>query len=275
MSFQNMNPSIYDRESTLQLIGMVEDIPSLPDRYAAIQKVLDDPSAGASDLAEVIGTDQATTAMILKFANSPFYMPTNQRITTLAQAIARLGAREAGHIALTMSLLYGFAIPGGMAAIRAFWAHAFAVAMLAKHMARLLGMNADELFTTGLLHDIGRAVLGIRVDMGYFEGPLAGMQGEALVAAEREAYGVDHAEAGEAILKLWNIPEIIRAPIAAHHDKATTDIVARVLQLADAEAHLRLQPSADIESVPGHLAEAPDRPRTILVQAGLLPGEEA
>ena len=269
-----MTSSVYDRESTLQLIGMVEDVPSLPDRYAAIQEVLDDPNSSAAQLAEVIGTDQATTAMILKFANSPFYLPTNQRITTLPQAIARMGAKEAGQIALTMSLLYGFAIPGGMGAIRAFWAHAFAVALLAKHMARLLGLNADELFVSGLLHDIGRAILGIRVDMGYFEGPLARLTGNALVSAERETYGVDHAEAGDAILKLWNIPEVVRAPIAAHHAPQPESMSARVLQLADAEAHLRLPHAADIESVPQYLLERPDRVREILVNEGLLPEED-
>ncbi len=269
-----MTSSVYDRESTLQLIGMVEDVPSLPDRYAAIQEVLDDPNSSAAQLAEVIGTDQATTAMILKFANSPFYLPTNQRITTLPQAIARMGTKEAGQIALTMSLLYGFAIPGGMGAIRAFWAHAFAVALLAKHMARLLGLNADELFVSGLLHDIGRAILGIRVDMGYFEGPLARLTGDALVSAERETYGVDHAEAGDAILKLWNFPEVVRAPIAAHHALRPESMAARVLQLADAEAHLRLPHAADIESVPQYLLERPERVREILVNEGLLPEED-
>jgi len=262
---------VYDRESTLQLIGMVENVPSLPDRYAAIQQVLDDPNSSAAQLADAIGTDQATTAMILKFANSPFYMPTNQRITTLPQAIARMGAREAGHIALTMSLLYGFAIPGGMGAIRAFWAHAFAVALLAKHMARPLDLNADEMFVTGLLHDIGRAILGIRVDMGYFEGPLARLSGDALVAAERESYGVDHAEAGEAILKLWNIPEPVRQPVGAHHAPDTPDLATRVLQLADAEAHRRLPAGADIETAPQYVLEQPERIHAILVDAGLLP----
>jgi len=91
-----MIAQVFDRESTLQLIGITKDIPSLPDRYARIQEVIDDPNSGAVDLARIVGTDQATSAMVIKFANSPIHNLMHQNIGSLPMAIARLGTRETG-----------------------------------------------------------------------------------------------------------------------------------------------------------------------------------
>ena len=113
-----------------------DDLPSLPDRFVKIQKVAQDPDSGADDLAAVIKSDQATSAMILKFANSTAYNPANTSIGELSKAIARLGSRETVHIATAMSLMYGMILPTGMANIRVFWAHAFAVAVACEHIAR-------------------------------------------------------------------------------------------------------------------------------------------
>jgi len=269
-----MIAQVFDRESTLQLIGITSDIPSLPDRYVRIQEVLDDPDSGAADLARIVGTDQATTAMVLKFANSPMHNPMHQNIGSLPMAIARLGTRETGHIAMTMSLLYGFAIPMGMPQIRTFWAHAFAVALISQHMAGLLGVDEEELFIAGLLHDIGRAILGIRVDMAYFEGRLGRLSGEELVAAEHQTYGIDHAEAGAEILRLWNFPDSVREPIANHHNEDANSVPGKILQLANIEAHKRFPYVTDMGCVEQTLMERPGRIRKLLESDGLLESKE-
>jgi len=236
--------------------------------------VINDPDSGAADLARIVGTDQATSAMVLKFANSPMHNPMHQNIGSLPIAIARLEIRETGHIAMTMSLLYGFAIPMGMTQIRAFWAHAFAVTLISRHMAGLLDMNEEELFVAGLLHDIGRAILGIRVDMEYFEGELGRLSGEDLVAAERQAYGIDHAKAGSEILMLWNFPDNIREPVSCHHNEDTNSVPGKILKLANAEAHKRFPYITDMERVEQTLMEKPEQIRILLEREGLLESKE-
>ncbi len=265
-----MASQVYDRETTLQLIGRVQDIPSLPDRYARIQEVIDDPTSSASDLAHAIDTDQATSAMVLKVANSPMYNPTHQYSGTLPMAIARLGTQETGHIAMTMSLIYGFAIPVSMPLIRVFWAHAFGVALLSRHMADLLGFDKEELFIAGLLHDIGRVILGIRVDMKYFEGEMGPLYGDDLIAAEQLAYGIDHAEVGAEILRLWQFPKNIRDAVGNHHNIEAHSATSRILRLANIEAHKLFPNTADIAQVNQTLKDNQDLIRILLEQDGLL-----
>jgi len=263
------------RESNLTLIRMVNDVPSLPDRYARIRAVIDDPRAGASELAAIVGTDQASSAMVLKFANSPLHNMSDKVISSLPVAIARLGTRETAQIAMTMSLLYGFAIPTGMGNIRAFWAHAFAVALLSKEMAALLDLDQDAMFTIGLLHDIGRAILGIRIDMEYFESALGHLNGRELIEAERNTFGLDHAEAGEEILKLWQFPAMVCQIIGSHHNEPASSIHTQILQLADTEAHRCVPLNTGIDAVEECILQEPEKPRRLLEEGGLLAAQES
>jgi len=162
----------------------------------------------------------------------------------------------------------------GMAQIRTFWAHAFAVALISQQMAGLLGVDEEELFIAGLLHDIGRAILGIRVDMAYFEGQLGLLSGDQLVTAELQAYGVDHAEAGSEILKLWNFPDSVRESIASHHNEDTNSVSGKIIGLASTEAHKRFPYTTDMGSVAQTLMEKPERIRILLEREGLLESEE-
>ena len=249
--------SEFDRESTLELIGLSNDIPTLPDRFVRIQRIIDDPNSGIDDLAEVIHTDLATCAMILKVANSAAYNPSGRSVSTLRQAVSRLGSREVSHIALTMSLMYGFALPMGMAHVRAFWVHAFSTAIFAEKLALHVGYkDGREAFMAGLLHDIGRAMIGLRVDLAYFESPLVHLHGEELVAGEQEHYGLDHADAGRHTLTLWHFPPNMIRAVAEHHQADSANILARVIHAACQLSNEHIPNGAHIEGIPPLLHQA-------------------
>ena len=252
-----MGTSDFDRESTLELIGLSNDIPTLPDRFIRIQRILDDPNAGIDDLTEVIHTDQATCAMILKVANSTAYNPSGKPTSTLRLAVSRLGSREVSHIALTMSLMFGFALPMGMAHVRAFWIHAFSTAIIAEKLALRVGYkDGREAFMAGLLHDIGRAMMGLRVDLAYFESPLVHLHDEDLIAAEREHYGLDHADAGGHTLTLWHFPPKLIQAVAEHHRDDSTDMLTRIIRTACQLSNEHIPNGAHIEGIPPLLHEA-------------------
>ncbi len=256
-----MNSSGFDRDSTLELLKFSSDLPSLPDRFMQIQKVANDPESNADDLADVIRSDQATTVMILKFANSPAYNPAHIPVGELSQAIARLGSREVVHIATAMSLMYGMILPTGMANIRIFWAHAFAVAMSAEHLAHLADpaeqqCHHERVFMAGLLHDIGRAALGMRVDFSYFEHETGHLHETALIDAEQACYGVNHAEAGRALMELWNFPEDICQAVGEHHDAEATHYLSRICYLANTYTNEHLPERIPFEQVADVLMQA-------------------
>ncbi|MDX8405804.1 MAG: HDOD domain-containing protein [Mariprofundus sp.] len=256
-----MTYSGFDRESTLELLKFSDDLPSLPDRFVKIQQIVQDPDSGAEDLAGIIRTDQATTAMIIKFANSPAYNPSHTPIGELSKAIARIGSRETVHIATAMSLMYGIILPTGMANIRNFWSHAFGVAMVCEKIVRLVdpdeqACSHERAFMTGLLHDIGRAALGMRVDFSYFEKETGHLHQDALVLAEESFYGVNHAEAGMQLLRLWLFPDDILIAVGEHHNPDCSHFLGRVCYLANNYCNTHLPERTGFEAVAETIEQA-------------------
>jgi HD-like signal output (HDOD) protein len=233
-----MAETCFDRISTLELLSFAEDLPSLPDRFVKIQSVIQNPDSGAEDLANIIRSDQAVSAMVLKVANSVSYNPTGTPICELSKAIARLGSRETAHITTAMSLMYGMILPTGMANIRIFWGHAFAVALVAERLSHVVDpaqqtFTHECVFMAGLMHDIGRAALGMRVDFSYFERETGHLHQSNLIQAEEQYYGVNHAEAGELLLRAWGFPESLSNAVGEYYKPESKLPMARICGIAN------------------------------------------
>ena len=85
----------------------------------------------------------------------------------LREIITRLGFRQIGSIAAQIKLINSFVRTGeSRFDLRRFWEHALATATVARELysKRLLQVNAqvslDDLWIAGLLHDVGKLVLG-------------------------------------------------------------------------------------------------------------------
>jgi len=256
-----MTTHCFDRESTLELLQFSDDLPSLPDRFVKIQNIAQDPDSSAHDLAKVIRSDQATSAMLLKFANSPAYNPSGTPISELSKAIARLGSKEAIHIASAMSLMYGLILPIGMANIRIFWAHAFGVALVTEYLAKKADptqqhCSHEAAFMAGLMHDIGRAALGMRVDFAYFERETGHLHEDALITKEEEYYGTNHAEVGSLLLREWKFPNQLCQATAEHHVAESSNFLAKACYLANQFTHEHLPERTAFDDVANILTEA-------------------
>lgn len=240
------------RQTSLELLNLVEGLPTLPDRFLFIQEVLNDPKSSLASITKLVETDQATTVTIMKIANSAHYNPIGKPMSNLSFAISRLGRKVTGDIALSMALLYGFSFPAGISVVRKFWAHAYATSQITRHLT-VKGpfqgeLNSDALFLASLLHDIGRAVIGIRIDLDYFESNLSRLDDLELMEAEKEAYGIDHAETGKIILDLWGLPTEVSNIVANHHS-TLSDRTIEVFQLAQKFTHKYFDNSTSIEDV--------------------------
>ncbi|MDX8408536.1 MAG: HDOD domain-containing protein [Mariprofundales bacterium] len=234
-----------ERTQTLTRLAAIRDIPTLPDSFLKIQQVLSHPDSDASDLAEVVRTDLATTAMVLKEANSSRYLRSKRKIGDIDEAVARLGMDEVAQIAMVISLVHGFPLPTTEHNVQMFWAHAFLVASLSSLLVKYLpnsecDFNPRTIFTGGLLHDIGRGLLGLRIDQKYFSHFKAEMDGVSLLAEERCCYGVDHAEAGAVVMERWAFPQQMITMVAQHHMPISeSSMGSAIIQWANRLAHVR------------------------------------
>lgn len=97
----------------------------------------------------------------------------------------------------------------------------------------------EHLFTTGLLHDIGKVIFDQYLDEKYIK-LLEEVEAEStneLAERERKIFGMDHGEIGALLLKKWKFPEEIVKTVAVHHYKDVKDDELKkdvaILKIAD------------------------------------------
>lgn len=133
------------------------ELPSLPDVALRIREAIRDPGVGVKDVARMVLADPVLSARLIHVANSAAYRR-DTPVTTVYQAVTRLGLAAAQNIAISLALkhLFKAEAPLLQQRMQALYQHSSQVASLAYVLARhSKGFNAERGLLAGLLHDIG------------------------------------------------------------------------------------------------------------------------
>lgn len=203
-----------------EIIAQVDHLPAIP---AVAQRVLAEVSNddfNFKDLMNTVRMDPGITAHVLRMCNSPYY-GLSRKITSLQEALTYLGTNNLVQLILSGQMVSHFrqSQDGYRLARGDLWRHSMACALLAQRMGAMVGFEEPAtLFTTALLHDVGKLIMSQYVATS-FEQIEALVQDKQMsfVEAERQVLGVDHALLGAAVAKKWNFPEPIAVGIAYHH----------------------------------------------------------
>lgn len=203
-----------------ELIDSVQQLVSLPDVYHRVEQALSDPSKSLEDVGKVLETDPDLSARLLAIANSAMYRRAAP-VESVGRALTTIGSRELRDLVLATVVARLFSrLPLGSVNMLTFWRHSLACAVTARMLAvaRREG-EVERFYVIGLLHDIGRLLLFLREPTVMYDALIRRQaEGGLLYQVERELLGYDHAQAGAALLKSWDIPERLHAPIGFHHD---------------------------------------------------------
>lgn len=186
------------------------------------------PEADARRLARLIESDAPLAARVVAAANR-VELAGRSPITTVAQAIVRLGLERLRLIVLAVKVLDVFAGQSASACFEpvAFWKHCLAVGCAAEQIAqahrgpgRAISLSPPEAFLCGLLHDIGKIALHVCVPKSYSRViEEASRTGQPLVVVEQEVLGVDHTAAGRRLARHWGLPSVFVETIWMHHHR--------------------------------------------------------
>ena len=201
----------------------VEKLPSAPEIARRALATVNRDNASLNDLAILIARDQALTARLLRIANAAFFA-VRGKVTSINQAVTLLGFERVRELVLGLSI-WG-ALEGTSAAARRFrkrlWIHSSMVAAAARMLTERTHGDEANAFTGGLLHDIGKLVLGLRLGDSYWE-LLEDADSEGGAAeAERASFSCDHATVGAWLLQLWGMPAGLVEMVALHTDPLVT-----------------------------------------------------
>jgi putative nucleotidyltransferase with HDIG domain len=193
----------------------VDDLPTIPEIAVQVLGMLNGEATSIRALATLIARDQVLTARLLPLANTAFFA-LRRSLTNVPEIVTLLGFARVRDIVLSLSVWDGF-VPLDAHRRQALWTHSILVAAAAQSLAPRVGVDPAEVYTSGLLHDVGKLVLGLRVGTSYWQLLHDTNAGNDLIAAEERAYGCHHGTVGAWLLEVWRLPPTLVGPVAAHH----------------------------------------------------------
>lgn len=212
----------------------VSDLFALPKTVVRVKSLIDDEHSDADSISAVVQSDPGLAAHILRIANSAIYrFP--RKIDQLPRAVQVIGTSAVYDFALIFGISNAFSKEQGeFVDLDKFWEQSVSCAILAKNLGLLCGSkDADRLFVSGLLHNIGELVVlkvepDLAKDCARFDAKLSPKD------CQHEVLGFTYAEVSAALCQQWMVPDSIVSTIAMqHHDDSAAEILeVQVLQLA-------------------------------------------
>jgi putative nucleotidyltransferase with HDIG domain len=230
-------PDVIDREY-FSLENLIKtDLPPLPASVMRISALLSDMDKSQHAIADAISLDPVLSARILRLANSPNYA-LHGTVTNLLSAVSTVGNMAISDILVISGVNDAFGrkilnSPTG----KEIWFHLLATGMASSEICRVANMRgADDAFSCGLLHDLGKLIL-LRADAPlYIKVMEQGAQEGSLTAVEQKIFGFDHAELGANAAVSWQLPAAVSHIIRFHHNPAGVTggvAMANIVNIAD------------------------------------------
>ncbi len=214
-----------------------DDLPTIPEVARRLVVAVNRETTTGRELASLLSSDAALVAKLLSLANSAFFALARP-VTDVGHAVTLLGFGTVRDLVMTLSLWgsLGDKDPATRARRRSLWIHCASVGAIAKALAKKIGrIDTGEALSAGLLHDVGKLLLGLRLGGTYWEMlDQACADGMEPTAVEIETFGVHHGVIGQYLLRLWALPETLCHAVSQHHEPLVATAPVGVVQVVNA-----------------------------------------
>jgi len=209
-----------------EIVIKIKSFPSMPATGVKMLKMLEDPETTVDEIEEVLRHDPGLTGNVLRLANSAYFgIPS--KVASTRQAVLLLGLKKLIQlvIASCVNAVMDKPVPGYNMPPGDLWRHSIAVSIAAEALVKdKKHIDAEDIFTPALLHDIGKLILGHFVKEEQAAIEKIADTGVPYVVAENMVLGTDHAEVGAQILSQWSFPRDVIDAVRWHHDPDYIDM---------------------------------------------------
>jgi len=218
------------------------DLPPFPDTALRVREALSDPDVSIDTLSNIVLSEPALTARLLRMANSAMIRRGPLEITDVKTAMSRVGLDMVQNAAVSLAANEAFQVADGSPLrehLDKTRKHSIKVCAVAYALAKRVKISGkpDEAMLAGLLHAIGKFYILTRAD----DFPELFANAEALEGLLNEW----HTGVGRAIVESWGFPEEIVDAVDEYElldreklgpaDIADIVIVANLIANADEE----------------------------------------
>lgn len=174
---------LLDSEVLKRTLGRINTLPPPPKLYLQLTRLLRDPDATNTAIAQALSQDPAIAAKVLRLCNSAYFSG-GREISDMRSAVNRLGHQALLRLVLTIEAFGGPGL-GSSREREAMQDRALRASNLARRL--LPGPSAELAATAALLAEVGRLLPGVSSGGDGDEGP-------------------QYPEAGAYLLGLWGLP---------------------------------------------------------------------
>jgi putative nucleotidyltransferase with HDIG domain len=195
----------------------------LPPVAVQLMRLVSSDECSFGRLSTLIRTDPAFAAEVLRIANSPLFGFRGE-IGNVSRALLTIGLDRLKSLVVTVALRNFLSSTLQDSALRRCWRHSLACASACEELAMAAGMQKDAVYTSGLLHDVGR--LGLLASYPAEYSRILDVDSECgldVLQSERDVFDLDHCQAGTWLVREWALPEELEAITGRHHEEPAAD----------------------------------------------------
>lgn len=189
------------------------DLPVLGGTVHELCNTADDNDSAASDLARVVLRDASLTSDLIRTANSAYFNPGGNTISTVSRAVVLLGFDTVRSIGLSIAVIDSLVRGTSRERAHRLFRECVAAALCARAMAQSLGdPEPEEVFIAALLYRIGELAFWCLADAGSARtlDAALGEAGDSPRDAERDCLGFSLRALSRAIVREWRLGDIIQ-----------------------------------------------------------------
>jgi putative nucleotidyltransferase with HDIG domain len=220
------------------------DLPAMGPVLRKLEAVLANPASSAEDTVSVLKLDPALAGKVLRLANSA-YTGIPHTIASLKSAVVLLGSKRIYSLVLASSILSILkkkeALPFRL---EDYWRHSVSAAMVGESISKVLRrygpIDSDDIFTGGLMHDIGKLVSArLAPELCVRSAKVSREENIPFFSAENAE--MSHTVAGGILARHWNFPQGLADSLLFHHSPEKSERFRRmvsIIHIADVLAHM-------------------------------------
>src|SRR5487761_2494224 len=222
-------------KSPINLKQAILNLDMLPAMPIIAQKILVlnlQTDEGERDMLKLIEQDPQIAAKIIGLANTPLF-GAYKKVSSVTDAVMLLGITRVKSVTMSISVMSSLTKKHvGKLDIQGLWLHSLSVALALRAISRAMPQTTrpldDEIFLTGLLHDIGYVVLN-HLDPSRSDelhSLFASQKARKSSEIEAELLELTHAELGAELLRHWDLPVSVVSILRYHHDPKNENAAA-------------------------------------------------
>lgn len=192
-------------------------LPPLPEVVIKIQEMIRTNTVDIGKISEMVSSDVALVAHVLKIVNSAYYS-LKRDVSNLKFAIAYLGINEVYRMVLSVSVISAFKIKNRNY-LKDFWYHSFYSALCTKALAKQYAPyeEIEDLWSSALLHDIGKLIYMQFYPDAYEAIMEHAVENQCFFSEAETILGLTKSsELGGMLSDFWKLPKKIKTASQTH-----------------------------------------------------------